>query len=149
MLSSGLPMYGQAVNVNLSSTSASTPANITLTRACSKLRVTMENAVAGTGNAFIVENAAPDTSYAPGSSLTFSTSDLITYQQVILDSVSPGVYQGVTYVYESIQSPRLRILTSINEDSREYIASSNFPLPMRGYLYDIHVFVSGVVFLYW
>lgn len=139
MLSSGLPMYGQAANVNLGGTSAASPANIALTRSCAKLRVTLENAAAGADNAFIVENTAPYTLYAPGNPLTFGAPGLIAYPQVALDPVSTGEYEGITYIYESVQSPRLRILTSINGAGREYVASSNFPLPVRGYLYDIRV----------
>ncbi|MBD8349944.1 fimbrial protein [Dysgonomonas sp. HGC4] len=138
ILNSGLPMYGQAANVNLGGTSAASPANITLTRACAKLRVTMEN-VTDTSNAFIVENAAPSTLYAPGTPLRFGTLDLITYPQITLDSISPGMYQSIIYIYESLQSPCLRILTSIKGISREYVANSNFPLPVRGYLYDIRI----------
>ncbi|MBF0647969.1 DUF4906 domain-containing protein [Dysgonomonas sp. GY75] len=139
MLSSGLPMYGQAATINLGGTSPASPAGIALTRACAKLRVTLENAGAGADNAFIVENAAPCTLYAPGNPLTFGAPDLIAYPQVALDPVSTGEYEGITYIYESIESPRLRILTSINGTDREYVASSNFPLPVRGYLYDISI----------
>ncbi|MFC4675744.1 hypothetical protein ACFO6W_18820, partial [Dysgonomonas termitidis] len=42
-------------------------------------------------------------------------------------------------VYESAQPPRLRILTSIDGTAGEYVAGPNFPLPVRGYLYDISV----------
>lgn len=139
MLSGGLPMYGQAANVNLGGTSAASPAGITLTRACAKLRVTLENAAAGTDNAFIVENAAPYTLYAPGTALPFSPAELITYPQVALDPVSAGTYRGITYIYESMQVPRLKIRTSIDGTAREYVAGPNFPLPVRGYLYDITI----------
>ncbi|GHV40758.1 hypothetical protein FACS1894179_07810 [Bacteroidia bacterium] len=139
MLSSGLPMYGQAANINLGGTSAANPAGITLTRACAKLRITLENAQAGADNSFIVENTAPYTLYAPGSTLAFSPPELVAYPQVALDPVSAGTYQGITYIYESTQVPRLRILTSIDGTGREYVAGPNFPLPVRGYLYDIAI----------
>ncbi|GAB6119706.1 hypothetical protein JCM30204_49470 [Dysgonomonas termitidis] len=139
MLSSGLPMYGQAANINLGGTSAASPAGITLTRACAKLRITLENPAAGADNAFIVENTAPCTLYAPGNPLTFGTPELIAYPQAALDPVTAGTYQGITYVYESAQPPRLRILTSIDGTDREYVAGPNFPLPVRGYLYGISV----------
>jgi hypothetical protein len=139
MSASGLPMYGQAANINLGGTSPTSPAGITLTRACAKLRVTLENAGAGADNAFIVEYAAPYTLYAPGNPLTFGAPDLIAYPQAALDPVSTGEYEGITYIYESAQPPRLRILTSMNGAGREYVASSNFPLPVRGYLYDISI----------
>lgn len=139
MLSSGLPMYRQAANINLGGTSAASPAGITLTRACAKLRVTLENAQAGADNTFIVENAAPYTLYAPGSPLTFSPPELVAYPQVALDPVTAGTYQGIIYIYESTQIPRLRILTSIDGTAREYVAGPNFPLPVRGYLYDISI----------
>lgn len=139
LTTAAMPMYGQAANINLGVTSAASPAGITLTRACAKLRITLENPAAGADNAFIVENAAPCTLYAPGNPLTFGTPELIAYPQAALDLVSAGTYQGITYIYESVQPPRLRILTSIDGTAREYVAGPNFPLPVRGYLYDISV----------
>ena len=101
MLTSGLPMYGQALKLNLGNSPAANPAVVTLTRACAKLRVSLENAGAGTtGNAFTVENAAPYALYVPGSPFRFGLSGLIDYPQVDLEPVAAGQYQGIAYICE-------------------------------------------------
>jgi hypothetical protein len=138
----GLPMYGQSLNTNLSNTSVGNPALVPLIRACAKLQITLsfpDNSWIGTGNEFMIENAAPYTFYIKNNSFTFNASDLISYPQIAFNQIDVQNYQCIAYVYESSQAPALHVYTTINSTAKEYIVDSNFPLPVRNNFYDIQI----------
>jgi hypothetical protein len=140
----GLPMFGQLLNAALSDATSNNPALVSLSRTCSKLRITLfftSDTWIGTGNAFTIENAAPYTYYIRNNTFRFDSSALISYSSISLNPVpgDPQRFQNVTYLYESLQLPYLHLRTTINGVPEEYIVSSNFPLPVRNYLYDIQI----------
>ncbi|MDR1501394.1 MAG: hypothetical protein LBT43_02930 [Prevotella sp.] len=138
----GLPMYGESLNTNLSNTSADNPTPVELIRTCSKLQITLiftDDSWIGTENKYMIEYLAPYTLYAKNDNLNFDAFELISYPQADFTWITSQRYQAVTYVYESMQLPRMHIYTTIDGNAKEYIAGSNFPLPVRNYLYDIQV----------
>ncbi|MDR0811912.1 MAG: hypothetical protein LBN23_06560 [Paludibacter sp.] len=138
----GLPMYGESRNVNLSIATAAAPAQITLIRACAKLRITLtfpDASWLGTNSNFVIENAAPYTYFVKNDTANIAQSAFVNYQPINFTAVSAQQFVGIAYVYEASVSPRLHIFTTIDGARHNYTASSNFPLPVRNYLYDIDV----------
>jgi hypothetical protein len=140
----GLPMYGQALNTNLSNTSAANPAEITLIRACAKLRISVtftDVSWIGTDNGFMVENAMPYTFYVKNDSFDFNPSDLIAYPRIELDQnqTNVSVFEGIAYLYEALYMPKLHIYTTIDGSPKDYVLDTNLPVPVRNNLYDLQV----------
>jgi hypothetical protein len=138
----GLPMSGQILNVNLITSTAANPLTVMLTRACAKIRVTLTFtgvSYIGSNNEFAIENAAAYTYYVKNDTFKIATSNLVDYPQMEFTENTTQQFQAITYVYESLQLPRLHLYTTLNGTPTEYIASANFPLPVRNYLYDIAI----------
>lgn len=139
-VANGLPMYGELLNANLSSTSANAPVLVPLTRVCAKFRVTLtfvDATYAGTGNSFTMLNVPSYTLYGGGNAA--SSSALITYPATALPSTGTLRYQGVAYVYESMVMPTINVNTTINGVAKTYKISTNLPVSSRNNLYDIDV----------
>jgi hypothetical protein len=138
----GLPMYGQFLNANLITSTTDNPLTVMLTRACAKMRVTLtftDASYVGSNNSFAIENAAAYTYYVKNDTFKIATSNLVNYPQMAFTSNTTQQFQAITYIYESLQLPRLHLYTALNGTPTEYIASANFPLPVRNYLYDIAI----------
>ncbi len=137
----GLPMYGELLNANLSSTSANAPVLVPLTRVCAKFRVTLtfvDATYVGTGNSFTMTNVPSYTLYG-GGNIT-PTPALITYPATALSSIGTLQYQGVAYVYESMAAmPTININTTIEGVAKTYKIATNLPISSRNNLYDIDV----------
>ncbi|GHS99738.1 hypothetical protein FACS189421_10740 [Bacteroidia bacterium] len=138
----GLPMYGQFLNANLITSTTANPLTVMLTRTCAKMRVTLTFTGAsyiGSNNTFAIENAAAYTYYVKNDTFKIATSNLVNYPQMTFTQNTAQQFQAITYVYESLQLPRLHLYTTLNGTPTEFIASANFPLPVRNYLYDIQI----------
>jgi hypothetical protein len=138
----GLPMSGQSLNANLITSTAANPLTVMLTRACAKMRVTLtftDVSYVGSNNTFTIENAAAYTYYVKNDTFKIAASNLITYPEIVFTQNTTQQFQAITYVYESLQLPRLHLYTTLNGTVTEFIASANFPLPVRNYLYDIAI----------
>ncbi|GHT88956.1 hypothetical protein FACS189474_5100 [Bacteroidia bacterium] len=138
----GLPMYGQFLNANLITSTTANPLTVMLTRTCAKMRVTLTFTGAsyvGSNNTFAIENAAAYTYYVKNDTFKIATSNLVNYPQMTFTQNTAQQFQAITYVYESLQLPRLHLYTTLNGTRTEFIASANFPLPVRNYLYDIQI----------
>ncbi|GHV56609.1 hypothetical protein FACS1894182_03500 [Bacteroidia bacterium] len=138
----GLPMFGQITNANLGASTTANPVSVMLTRTCAKLRITLTFTSAsytGSNNQFAIENASAYTYFVKNDTFKINSSQLLTYPQMPFVQQTARQFQGITYVYESLQIPRLHIYTTVNGTPKDYVASSNFPLPVRNYLYDIQI----------
>jgi hypothetical protein len=139
----GLPMYGESLDIDLTDT-ASDPPHIRLARTCAKIQVDLlftDASWIGTNNYFRVENVAPYTYFVPNADFSISVTDLIEYPQVFLNQQtgSPQCFSGVAYIYESTRVPHITLYTVVGGKAREYVLSTNFPLPTRNRMYHILV----------
>ncbi|GAB6011198.1 fimbrial protein [Viscerimonas tarda] len=111
----GLPMYGQSLDTDLSSASTGNPPTVMLVRACAKLRITLiytNSSWIGAENKCKMDNVAPYTFYCKNDGFKLDAADLIAYPTLDMTPISPQQYQGVIYIYESLQLPRLHIYMS-------------------------------------
>lgn len=136
----GLPMYGETLGVNLGNTADT--ASVQLTRLCAKIRVKLlfpDAAWIGTNNQFAMENVAAYAYYVKNSYLTFPASVPVNYPMIDMIQTATQEFTNTTYIYESATAPRLHLSTVVNQTVKDYMAESNFPQPVRNYLYDIEI----------
>jgi hypothetical protein len=137
----GLPMFGETDAVDFSTATTDNPPSVMLIRTCAKIRVTLtfpDATWVGTENMFVIENAPAYTYFVPNSFALPSTA-FFDYPRIMFSQNSPQEFVSTTYIYESSTPPRLHLYTTVNGVAKDYLANSNFPLPVRNYLYDIQI----------
>ncbi|MDR0939633.1 MAG: hypothetical protein LBN29_09875 [Mediterranea sp.] len=140
LLSRGLPMYGESPDTDLGA--ATSPTHIRLSRVCAKIQVDLtftDPSWTGSNNYFRVEDAASYTYFAPNANFSIGADELIEYPQIILIQQDAQRFSGTAYIYESARVPHITLYTVVGGRPREYVLSTNFPLPTRGRMYHISV----------
>ncbi len=138
----GFCMYGKTLDFDFNNTDNES-AIVYVNRICAKYRITLTfspDPAVSTENSFLITEAA---NYAYIGKNTGDTIPEDAYfdftEPIVLEASGDTAYIAVAYVYESVKTPGLQLITNPTTaaESEEY--STTLPLPQRNYLYDIQI----------